>query len=166
MYSTGATTAQKLAQSLRQFHKTFALFGKNEMHQNLSGCKPSEVGLLFILRHKTKPGQREMKVSEISKMMRVTTPTVTQSLKNLEANGLVERHFDPNDRRVVGIALTEQGADVAMKAEEGIINAVYGLVDYLGEEESNQFSELLLKASRYFREREASTYEFDFHDIQ
>lgn len=166
MHSTAEITAQKLAQSLRQFHKTFALFGKNEMHQNFSGCKPSEVGLLFILRHKTKPGQREMKVSEISKTMRVTTPTVTQSLKNLEANGLVERHLDPNDRRVVGIALTEQGIEVAQKAEEGIINAVHGLADYLGEEESSQFAELLLKASRYFREKEANAYEYDFDDLQ
>ena len=104
-----------------------------------------------------------MKVSDISKHLHVTTPTVTQLLKGLEASGLVERHPDLVDRRAVGIVLTTKGEEVTQRAENIFLNAYSALTDYLGEEESHQLTELLVKASRYFREKESSAYEFQWN---
>jgi hypothetical protein len=43
------------------------------------------------------------------------------------------------------------------------LSSFHSLTDYLGEEQSNQLSELLFKASRYFREKETSAYDFHWN---
>jgi DNA-binding MarR family transcriptional regulator len=159
MHSTADATAQKLSQSLMQFNKAFMQFHRAALNQHLAGCKMSEIGVLCMISKGTKSGAREMKVSEISKMMHVTSPSITQVLKGLEANGLVERHIDPTDRRSVGIALTERGKEVAQKAEEAFLISFHGLVEYLGEEQSNELASLLSRAFRYFNERMSNMYQ-------
>lgn len=104
-----------------------------------------------------------MKVSEISRLMHVTSPAVTQFLKGLEADGLVERRSDQADRRAVGIVLTEQGMDVAQRAESGFSAVFGGLAEHLGEEQSNQLADLLMKAFQYFNARDTSLYRFQWN---
>ena len=97
-----------------------------------------------------------MKVSEISKQLHVTSPTITQLLNGLEANGLIERRIDAVDRRVVGITLTEKGEKVAQRASDAFFGAMHELVEYLGEESSEQLADLLFKVFRYFDEKETN----------
>ncbi len=146
-------TAQKLLQALDQFHRA-----KWHEQQTFAGCKPSEIRVLFCIKNGSKPGA-PMKVSEISKLMHVTSPTITQLLNSLEPNGLVERQSDPEDRRSVGIRLTEKGEWVTERAWEGFLTALQGLIDYLGEEDSERLADLLFKVLRYIEGRQAS--EFD-----
>ena len=141
-------TTLKLMRALREFHKS------SWQEQAIAGCKPSEIRVLFCVKHGMKPGASAMKVSEISKLLRVTSPTVTQLLKGLEVNGFIERHVDVLDRRVVYIKLSEQGETFTRQALEAFTRSVDGLVEHLGEEESNQLAELLAKAFRYFSEQE------------
>ncbi len=141
-------TTLKLMRALREFHKS----GWQE--NAIAGCKPSEIRVLFCVKHGMKPGASAMKVSEISKLLGVTSPTVTQLLKGLEVNGFIERHVDLLDRRVVDIKLSEKGEAFTRQAMEAFTSSVDGLVEYLGEEQSNQLAELLSKAFRYFGERE------------
>lgn len=142
-------TTLKLMRAFREFHRV----GGQE--RPIGGCKPSEIRVLFCIKHGMKPGASEMKVSEISKLLHVTSPTVTQLLKSLETHGFIERHIDPLDRRAVGIKLTKKGECVTRQAMEQYTQSMNGLVEYLGEEESNQLAELISKAFRYFGEREA-----------
>jgi len=141
-------TEQKLLNALTQFKRL-------GWHQRaVAGCKPSEIRVLFCVKEGTSADLPEMKVSEISKQMGVTSPTITQLLKSLEAHGLVERNVDPIDRRAVGIKLTLKGRMVAQQAKEAFLASIKGLVEYLGEEESHQLAELLFKVFRYFSEVE------------
>ena len=143
-------TAQKLLRSFQEFHKA-------GWHQrSIAGYKPSEIRVLFCVKKGAKPDILEVKVSEISKMLHVTSPTITQLLKGLEANGLIERNIDPTDRRAVGISLTERGEMVTQQAAEAFSASLNGLIEYLGEEQSNQLAELLSKAFRYYNEKAAS----------
>jgi DNA-binding MarR family transcriptional regulator len=141
-------TTLKLMRAFREFHKS----GWQE--QAIAGCKPSEIRVLFCIKHGMRPGASTMKVSEISRLLRVTSPSVTQLLKGLEAHGLIERHVDQSDRRVVDIKLSEKGEAFTRQAMEAFASSMDGLVDYLGEEQSNQLAELLSKAFHYFGERE------------
>src|SRR5947209_11218311 len=142
--------AQKLMRAFMQFHKA-------EWHQrSIAGCKPSEIRVLFCIKKGIKPDTSEMKVSEISKLLHVTSPTITQLLKGLEANGLIERHIDPTDRRAFGITLTEKGEKVTQQAAEAFSASLHDLIEYLGEEQSNQLAELLAKVSRYYSEKAAN----------
>jgi hypothetical protein len=59
----------------------------------------------------------------------------------------------------VGIALTERGEEVARQAEETQLHFLRGLIDYMGEEQSNELASLLFKASRYFNEKMSSMHQ-------
>jgi len=150
MENNNISTEQKLMRAFMQFNKA------GWRHRSVAGYKPSEIWVLFCIRKGVNPDTPEMKVSDISKLLHVTSPTVTQLIKGLEANGLVERNIDPTDRRAVGIKLTQKGEMVTKKARDTFLASFHGLVEYLGEEQSNQLVELLSKVFVYFNEKEAS----------
>jgi DNA-binding MarR family transcriptional regulator len=134
--------------------EAFRRFNRVAWHErSYMGFKPSEIRVLFCV------AGGDMKVSEISKRMHVTSPTVTQVINSLEANGLVERSVDPTDRRAVRVQLTPKGESVRQKAREALFSSFSGLIDYLGEERSNEFADLLTDAYVYFTEREASLHQ-------
>lgn len=148
-------TSQKLMRAFMQFEKS-------SWHQrSIAGCKPSEIKVLFCIKRSMRPDVPTMKVSDISKFLHVTSPTVTQLIKGLEANGLVERHIDQTDRRAIDIQLTEKGEIVTQQAANDFYCSFKGLIEYLGEEQSNQLADLLSKVFLYFNEKEAN-----FHTSQ
>jgi DNA-binding MarR family transcriptional regulator len=124
--------------------------------QPIAGCKPSEIKVLFCIKKSANGILPEMKVSEISRRLQVTSPTITQLLKGLEAHGLIERHIDNIDRRSVGVKLTPKGEAVTQQAMDTLLASISGLIEYLGEEQSTQLVELLSKVFLYFSEREVS----------
>jgi DNA-binding MarR family transcriptional regulator len=132
----------------------FIAFKRVGWHDRMvAGLKPSEVRVLMCVKRGINSDCPVLKVSEISRVLQVTSPTVTQILKSLEAQRLIERHLDPNDRRAVGIALTKKGEEVTEQAIEAFTSSIQGLAEYLGEEDSNQLAELLSKVSRYYNEK-------------
>jgi DNA-binding MarR family transcriptional regulator len=148
-------TEQKLLQALGQFKRA-------RWHDStIGGCKPSEIRALFCIKNGATP-DAPMKVSDISKQLHVTSPTITQLLKGLEANNLVERHNDPTDRRTIGISLTEKGNAVAQRASDVFSESLHGLMNYLGEEQSEQLASLLFKVSAYFEEQAAKNAHNDY----
>jgi DNA-binding MarR family transcriptional regulator len=142
-------TAQRLMNAMLQFKR----LGPHP--QAFGGCKPSEMRVLFCIKHGTSQSNPTMKVSEISKRLLVTSPLITQLLKRLEANGLIEKQVDTSDKRAVGIRLTEKGEQVTIEAESVLLAKMEGLAEYLGEEDSTQLADLLFKVFRYFSEQEA-----------
>ncbi len=130
--------AQKLFMALRQLRKA-------HVHQAVEGHKPSEMTLLICLAKKSRSAEEGLKVSEISRLLGITPPTVTQLINSLEAKDMVERQPDLSDRRVVRIRLTEQGRVITRKAREHMDASLNKLVEYLGEEESTLLADLLLK---------------------
>jgi len=115
--------------------------------------KPGEIMVLYCIGKHVKDGLPGLMVSEISGKLNVTSPTVTQHIKSLEAQGLVERHVDPADRRVVRVRLTEKGEKLIQRVKEARLKMYVGLVKYLGEEESLRFAETMRKASDYLQKQ-------------
>ncbi|CAH2715975.1 hypothetical protein BACCIP111895_03159 [Neobacillus rhizosphaerae] len=141
-----SATAQKLLKAFMQFRKT----GWHD--KKISGHNPSEFKVLATIQQGANEKDYEMKLSEISQRLQVTPPTVTQIINNLEKDGLVERTVDPEDRRAVKIKLTPTGMEATAKARIRFTETFTGLIDYLGEEESEQFADLLTKVQHYFSE--------------
>lgn len=125
---------------------------KAHVHQTVDGHKPSEMTLLICLARKSRTPEEGLKVSEISRLLGITPPTVTQLINSLEAKDMVERQPDPSDRRVVRIRLTEQGRVVTRKARNYMDASLGKLVEYLGEEESNHLADLLMKVQTFIEE--------------
>jgi DNA-binding MarR family transcriptional regulator len=112
----------------------------------------SEMHLLSTIGRITNETGAGPKVSDISHLLNVAPPTITQQLNALESRGLVERQMDTGDRRVIRVTLTPSGHAIILKAREAFIAALTGLVEYLGEEDSNRLADLLQKAYTYFHE--------------
>lgn len=141
------TISQRFIESFWQLK-----YQMNRNQSSIEGLNPSEISVLFRIKKAAAAEERGIKVSEISRHLCVTSPTITQLINGLETRGLVERRPDSDDRRVVRIRLTERG-EVILKQVSAAVQAYFkGLVEYLGEENSNQLIELLSKVLIYFKE--------------
>ena len=58
------------------------------------------------------PGPDGMRPSDLAARMRVTKQALNYLLRDLEQNGYLERHPDPDDRRARRIALTDRGREL------------------------------------------------------
>lgn len=135
----------RLFSALRQLRRA-------HWQQTVEGHKPSEMTLLICIAKRLDVTEIGLKVSEISRFLRLSPPTVTQLINSLEAKGMVERMSDPSDRRVVRIKLTERGTAVTQRAKSHMDATLNKLVDYLGEDESNQLADLLLKMQAFIED--------------
>lgn len=122
---------------------------ENRIRSHEGKRKPGEIMVLYAISKNVEKGAPGLMVSEIGEKLNVTSPTITQHINSLEAQGLVERHADASDRRIVRIRLTEEGEQYIKSVNEARLQMFVGLVEHLGEEESIRFSETLRKASDY-----------------
>ncbi len=143
-------TDHKLFRALMQFRRL-------GWHQHsIAGCTPSEIKVLLCIKRRGDSLLPQLTVSEISKNLSVTPPSITQILNTLEGRGLIERHMDKADRRVIVVTLTKHGEMVTEQAEEAFSAVMKHLIGYLGEDQSNQLADLLFKVFRYFAENEGN----------
>jgi DNA-binding MarR family transcriptional regulator len=68
------------------------------------GASPEQVALLVSIKYAPGVGLRELAARE-----RVSPPAMTKHVDRLERDGLVERRASEEDRRRVGVTLTDEG---------------------------------------------------------
>jgi len=141
-------TGQKLFEYFMRFRKL------NWWNWHGESPKPSDVRVLFCIKNGVKSDHQGMMVSEISSSLHVSSPTVTQLVKNLEASGQIERTMDEMDRRVYRVRLTDSGEATCQHARDAVGDAFEGLIAYLGEDESEQLAELLFKVFQYYSDHQ------------
>ncbi len=69
---------------------------------------PPQWMVLYLLYY----DQDGLTINTISQRRGLDAPTITGVVKRLEQNGLVERHHDRADRRVVKVYLTDEGKEI------------------------------------------------------
>ena len=67
----------------------------------------------FVLSHLDKHG--ESKMNELAKVMDVTTAAATGIVDRLVRYGYIMRAYNPKDRRVINIRLTQKGSDLVKR---------------------------------------------------
>ena len=134
--------------------KTFHRFRRMDLSKlTPSEFKPSEVRLMFYILHGMEKDERGVTISELSAMLEVASPTVTPLVRSLEERGMVLRYNDKEDRRAVRVKLTEQGIAQVKEIAKKRSAQIQGLVEYLGEEKSQQLIELLEQVYTYMEMR-------------
>ena len=116
----------------------------------IPGLKSSECELLGFLYLNLGSGTKEIAASELSNQLYVTPSAITHLLNPLEVAGFITRKKDPDDRRFVLISLTDEGKKMARSLIIGVEEILEGLVNFLGEEESNELIHLISKMLDYF----------------
>jgi DNA-binding MarR family transcriptional regulator len=75
------------------------------------------------------------RITDLALIQGVTQPSVTALVKVLEQAGLAERRADPQDQRVVLVALTPAGADYLRRRRRAGTEALARLIDKLTPDE-------------------------------
>ncbi len=92
-------------------------------------------------------------ISQISDRMGIAPPTVTQLVNGLERKGYVIKKPDPDDGRIVRVALSAKGEKLVEKASDEFYAKFCELADYLGEEKSIRLSALMHEVFDFFAAR-------------
>ena len=71
---------------------------------------------------------KPVSIKELTKRVMLEAPTLSPLLKRLETAGLVERHRDPSDERLLQVSLTDRGRSLRTEAA-GVPTAI---IDRLG----------------------------------
>ncbi len=110
----------------------------------------SETMLLFVLYHHRRERPEGLKVSQLSRRLRVASPSATQVITRLEAGGYLVRSLDPSDRRAVLVTLTEKGLSVVRSMMDESERRFGELVGHLGQEDTETLIRLLNRIYSYF----------------
>lgn len=146
---------ESLAIALEIFRliKQFPLPRPKLKKNSIDGLTRSEYELLVMLVISLGDDKRAFTVTEISNLLQITPAGVTHLINPLEEVGYIERLQAPKDRRVVLIGLTEKGNQVADALILEIQEQLVGLVNHLGEKDSETLFRLLSKSINFFNEQ-------------
>lgn len=91
-------------------------------------------------------------VSALPEHLRMLAPAVSRTLRQLEADGLVERIPDPADHRKALVRLTDKGQNHRLTAEDRMREFMQRVIDRVGEE---TFARMLADLSTWEQAMEA-----------
>ncbi len=107
------------------------------------GLTESSYNLLRILRG---AAPDRLRCSDIRDRMVVPVPDVTRLVDRLEVRGLVERHTDAVDHRVVRVSITRKGRQLLERLDAPLLQMHADQLGHLSPKELAQLSALLTKA--------------------
>lgn len=93
--------------------------------------------LVFLEHHENVP------MSEIAECFHIELPSATSLLNKLFEQGLVSRHEDPKDRRLVRVALTAKGKTTAKQAHLEQKRKLEKILSYLSAKEKKDLRTIL-----------------------
>lgn len=114
----------------------------------------SEIMLMYISLDWFAEHGEYISAAQAAKMMGVSAPSVSRTLKSLEEKGLIKRDLDKNDRRSVRIIVTKSGE----RRVKRVLDFIFGTLDNVCGEFSDEeitsivklhckFVDLLVKAN-------------------
>ena len=105
------------------------------------GLTPSQYNVLRILRGEGKP----LPILEIASRTITVVPGITGLIDRLEQAGFVNRLRCEKDRRVIYVALTDQGITALAALDEPLVALHHKLVGHLSQGELKELIRLLAK---------------------
>jgi MarR family transcriptional regulator, transcriptional regulator for hemolysin len=93
--------------------------------------------------------------ARLAEAMGITSATLTHHLNALEADGLVRRWREPDNRRVQHVELTPEGATLFDKLRRVAVRQDRRLRAVLGEEDADRLADLLDRLGRGLRAEHA-----------
>jgi DNA-binding MarR family transcriptional regulator len=117
-------SATRLARRLRQ--------------ESATGLSPSQFSALAVV-HTRGP----LTLGELAELERVAPPTISKVVAKLEADGLLERHLDPTDKRVSLVQVTKAGAQLHDESKRRRTTWLTGRVRELPAEDQARLADAL-----------------------
>jgi DNA-binding MarR family transcriptional regulator len=129
----------EIAQALKRVWHTLSGEGRHE-----PACQPGSIThqQFWVLGRLT---HGPMRMTELAEDLGIATASVTGLIDRLEERGFAERYRDETDRRVVHVAITEEGTRVVSEGKEAFRKRFDVLVAPLTVHEREEFARLLNK---------------------
>jgi|BarGraNGADG00312_2_1021985.scaffolds.fasta_scaffold04324_4 DNA-binding MarR family transcriptional regulator len=102
------------------------------------GLTPPQIFTLWQLKE-----NGPMTMGQLSELLSVTHGVATRMVDRLLKKGMVERHRDENDRRVVLISLTRLGARVSARVVEAAMSEIRSAFKNVSQRDREEFLALL-----------------------
>ena len=143
---------QQTREAARRLHEVFHRF-RHVMRQPAAGHrKVAEMSVMAAVALYNIENGGGIRISDIASQLKISPPTVTQFINNLEREGWVTRNADPQDRRSVLVVLTEEGRRCHDRFEADMHQLFEGLITYLGLADAERLTCILDKAFLFFEE--------------
>jgi len=149
--------AQQASESLsKRLLKAFFKFSRTRWHNApASGLSQVETDILENILRAGRRGKTP-RVSDISLMLRVSSPTITQHLNSLEDRGYVLRTQSKEDKRSVQITLTDKGTEALNSHYVRLEADFVEFIEFIGQGSSEEMVTLLMKAHEFFTKKSMS----------
>jgi DNA-binding MarR family transcriptional regulator len=139
--------ALQLMDSMRQVSHALRQVGENSL--TAADMSYARYRLLFgLLISAEIEGRDGMNPSEISERQGTSRNTISSLIRDLEEEGLIERHLDKNDRRKFQISLSPTGLTVVKEHSSRHMRMIAECFESLTAEEKEQLSSILAKLAK------------------
>ncbi len=108
----------------------------------LSSLSDNTFGFRAVLQYLLDE-EKSVSAKMIAEKMNISCARVAVLLTKMENKGLVEKKTDDSDSRKLSVSLTERGKEIATKNRKLIYERIEMLIDYVGYERMNEFSNTL-----------------------
>jgi DNA-binding MarR family transcriptional regulator len=99
--------------------------------------QPRDMSLTSLSTLSTLEQTGPRRITDLAASEGVAQPSMTALVSALERSGLVQRCADPNDRRVVLVALSSDGLDFVRARQRAIVEVFARLIDQLPSDETD-----------------------------
>lgn len=116
------------------------------------GVTHAEAFAIMVIARMERAGQKA-RPGDVARQSNTTPSAISQTLKSLEAKGLVTRQRDKDDCRTVTVSLTETGCkfdELGRQAHERMIGEV---LDYLGPKDASSFVRIVERLADFADQR-------------
>ena len=120
-----------------------AKYRANDLNRHINDAIHGEHMIMGLVYH-----SEGIAPGELAVKMNASTAYIAKLLRNMEEKGLLIRTTDPSDRRRTLITLTEKGREKSKHDISFIHNRVKDMLEYLGEEDAENFIRILRKFSK------------------
>ena len=89
--------------------------------------------------------EKKVKLSVLSEKLNITRPSVTALIDRMECAGLVERSSNKDDRRSIGVLITDKGKEIMKTVLPNNKDFEASIADFLSEEEKENLYKITIK---------------------
>lgn len=124
-------------------------------HMSPQGTPPAEARIMLTVHDMARISEDPVQPRTLAERIHMTPSAVSQILKALEEKGLIERHRNADDNRVVTIVLTEEGERLAAEVEAMHDAHLGDLIDAIGEDDANELIRIVGKIIDHYSDSAA-----------
>lgn len=129
------------------------------------GITPAEYKVLMQIGNQLK-NHDEVRPSMIASCSHITKSALSQSLKSLEAKGMIVRSKSAEDSRAVTLRLTSEGQSITDNAEKFHLDYIRKLIEYLGIDEIKSLDRTVHKILEFHLNEGMELEQLDHYDFK